>query len=284
MIQEFLSTIWQSHGYPCYGELRMLPTGRTPHEFGEEAKPQQTWHKLPDGISNAAMTAEHYADTYDVYFGVVPRWEAWNGSAHNTFDSIDVIWQDVDAKHYDAKPLALLALAALPQVPNIISDSGHGYHAYWLLDRPTPYPQAQAVMKSLAKRLHGDHVWDAPRILRVPDTLNHKDDPPTPVRVLRFQVVPRYRIEDFDILDEPLKRPEAMRTPNEEDDLAELIDWVSRQPEGNRNSGLYWAARRARGAGVSHELAEAVLLPAFLRACPDGEREGQQAIRSAYRR
>ena len=36
--------------------------------------------------------------------------------------------------------------------------------------------------------------------------------------------------------------------------LAQLARWVTRQPEGNRNAGLYWAAHRALDANPSADL------------------------------
>jgi hypothetical protein len=36
--------------------------------------------------------------------------------------------------------------------------------------------------------------------------------------------------------------------------LGQLARWVARQPEGNRNAGLYWAANRALDANLAADL------------------------------
>jgi hypothetical protein len=48
------------------------------------------------------------------------------------------------------------------------------------------------------------------------------------------------------------QRPESRSTPSR--DLDHLARWVASQPEGNRNSGLYWAANRALDADPTADL------------------------------
>jgi hypothetical protein len=63
-------------------------------------------------------------------------------------------------------------------------------------------------------------------------------------------------------------------------DLSRLATWVERQPEGNRNHGLFWAACRAAEAGDETALAE---VAAAARATGLPEREIDATIRSARR-
>jgi hypothetical protein len=63
-------------------------------------------------------------------------------------------------------------------------------------------------------------------------------------------------------------------------DLDSLVKWVAGQPEGNRNGGLYWAARRAVHDGHGD-------LTALLRAAIEAglsEHEASRTIDSALRR
>jgi hypothetical protein len=62
--------------------------------------------------------------------------------------------------------------------------------------------------------------------------------------------------------------------------LGQLADWVARQPEGNRNSGLYWAANRALDANPAADLSP---LAAAARQAGLGEQEITRTLESARR-
>ena len=62
------------------------------------------------------------------------------------------------------------------------------------------------------------------------------------------------------------QRPEPRSTPSR--DLDHLARWVASQPEGNRNSGLYWAANRALDADPAADLS-----PLASAACQAGLHE-----------
>jgi Bifunctional DNA primase/polymerase, N-terminal len=61
-------------------------------------------------------------------------------------------------------------------------------------------------------------------------------------------------------------------------DITRLAEWVAAQPEGNRNAGLYWAARRA----LESALDPAGLVPAAIQAGLS-ETEAHRTIESARR-
>jgi ABC-type Na+ transport system ATPase subunit NatA len=79
-------------------------------------------------------------------------------------------------------------LVGLP-IPLLVN-SGRGIHAYWPLDRDVTRAEWEPVGKRLAQlcvthNLYADpNVFEVARILRVPDTLNFKDNPPLPVEVI----------------------------------------------------------------------------------------------------
>ncbi|WP_285495630.1 bifunctional DNA primase/polymerase [Actinomadura sp. NBRC 104425] len=81
------------------------------------------------------------------------------------------------------------------------------------------------------------------------------------------------------LLDPP--RPAAPRPRRRSGDIARLAAWMARQPEGNRNSALFWAACRAAEEGQQHALDE--LVNAAVHAGLD-EREARRTVQSAQRR
>jgi len=105
----------------------------------------------------------------------------------------------VSDKKYDSKEEALAALDdfvrqyELP--PPIRVDSGGGVHAYWLFDRDVPTEEWR-IYATKFKQLCQDYLKidpavtaDAARILRCPESLNYKTDPPTSTRFLDTEFV-----------------------------------------------------------------------------------------------
>lgn len=104
---------------------------------------------------------------------------------------------DVDPdndKKYGSKEEALAAIDDFLKVtdlpPPVRVDSGGGVHAYWILDQDVPTADWK-VYASKFKKLCLDHLKidpavtaDAARILRCPDSLNYKKDPPSPTKFL----------------------------------------------------------------------------------------------------
>lgn len=107
------------------------------------------------------------------------------------------VFVDVDPKGYATKPEQIKAVAAFCRatsfpLPSIFVDSGHGIHAYWCFDRDMPVAEWRGLAEALKSRclasdFHIDPTVtaDAARILRMPGTMNVKDEPPTPCRVLK---------------------------------------------------------------------------------------------------
>lgn len=96
--------------------------------------------------------------------------------------------------------------------PSLVVKSGGGLHAYWLFKEPWVFEseKERAEAANLLTRFQGyihqlgmEHGWkldntsDLSRLLRLPGTLNHKYDPPTPVKVI-YNDGPRYNPEDIE--------------------------------------------------------------------------------------
>lgn len=134
---------------------------------------------------------------WDAYYGVLPR-VSKAGDASHVSDTVHTLWADLDAKTIGSKHMALFSLTRFMLPPNVVVDSGHGYHAYWRMREPVPYDMARLAMIGLERQLRGDAVHDKPRILRIPGTTNWKDPlDPKPVRAIVFDTTNLLRFEDF---------------------------------------------------------------------------------------
>jgi len=110
---------------------------------------------------------------------------------------------DLDVKpdkpgHYKSKAEAVedldhfLKVTELP--PPVIVDSGNGIHAYWPFEEAVPIAEWKAYADKF-KQLCLDHMKidpvvtaDVTRIMRCPDTLNFKTDPPNPTKFLTDEI------------------------------------------------------------------------------------------------
>jgi hypothetical protein len=115
----------------------------------------------------------------DVYVGVAPR--SRQGGTRQAVDRVHVLWADLDSP--DAKD----ALRAFRPLPSIVIGSGSGLHAYWSLWPPIGPDEAERANRRLAHALGADpRATDAARILRPPETFNHKGAEPRPVEIRRL--------------------------------------------------------------------------------------------------
>lgn len=134
---------------------------------------------------NGEVTARHFfkykeLQNYEppmdknIYVGIYERKNNRSGAAINC-SKTSALWIDFDDMT-EVEATFRLNMSGLP-LPHIMVGSGNGIHAYWLLDKPAG-EEAQPVIKALQEKLEGDsQATDIPRILRMPGTMNVKDDP-----------------------------------------------------------------------------------------------------------
>lgn len=259
---DFLRAIWGDDRPHLFGELRFI----------REGKVYQDWHPLTDqGLMEAEASAWDLNQAgWDSYYGVLPRIRE-GGKAEDVYQATTILWSDIDSKKYGedgsqvAKEAALAALRRPALSPQIIVDSGGGYHAYWVLDREVGLEWASIIMKGIAKEVDGDHVQDAPRVLRVPGTFNWKRIPARPARILRFDLTHRYRPSDFN---DYVPTPQAPRQHTARTHEGELVpEWmadliVNGAPKGERSEAAFkvciwllrygWQPDEIRQIFVSH--------------------------------
>jgi len=108
-------------------------------------------------------------------------------------------------------------------------------------------------MSWIADAIGGDHVQDAPRVLRLPGTRNWKRGEPVPCRLLRFKQEYRYRLEDFQALMPPVET--RQREQGEPFERRDLPDWLVEliedgAPQGQRSEACFkvalWLMRYGR--------------------------------------
>lgn len=250
-IDTFLEAVW---GYPPLGplgEIRSIRDGKVEQFFG-----------IIDRLGIQGFInhiGRMNGDGWDTYFGVLPRTRA-EGTADAVVSKTQVLWADVDAKQFSTdletgKLRALGSLNLFSPGPQVIVDSGGGYHAYWFLDRPHAYEDARPVMAWIADVVGGDKVQDAPRVLRVPGTFNWKRQPLRAARELR-SLTPesrRYRLMDL-IGQMPIPRSPRRRALGDIE-WAPLPDWLEEliskgAPKGQRSELAFkvvlWLLRYGR--------------------------------------
>jgi hypothetical protein len=147
------------------------------------------------------------AQNRNVFFGVAKFATGENRTKENV-QSLKAFWLDIDCGEGKAeidpdtgRPNGYLdqasglralrdfcTLIGLPK-PTLVN-SGRGIHVYWILDRvvsPQEWEPVGARLRKLCE-IHNFYVdpgvFDTSRVLRIPGTLNFKDDPPKPVTVM----------------------------------------------------------------------------------------------------
>lgn len=280
-----------------------------------------------DQFEEAAQAAVKLAQTHDVYHGIGLQKHAPQGTQRGDAAGVEALpgyWLDLDLRtpyrnRSDIPGTAAEAvtfLDALPLAPSGIVLSGGGLYPWWTFREPwtleTEEERGEAARLSrgwqsyvlaTAKKRHGwtlDSTPDLARILRVPGTLNHKTDPPAPVRVLRG-AGPRYVPDEFEgfVVEEepkppalnPAQPPIEAGTPRRRAYVvaaieAECLELASLHPDCERrnttlNRAAFSLARFvATGEADPERLAD--LLAFAARNCGLGDRESERTIVSAF--
>jgi len=210
----------------------------------------------------------------NVFVAVATRQDDRDGTLANCLQ-LPSLFADIDFKT-STEGEARARLAACPIAPSLRVASGGGLQPYWLLKEPADVrheaDQLREVLRRLAAWLQADVVAGEPaRVLRVPETRNHKYTPPRPVLVEHFDPDRRYNVSDFDWL--PALPVVAAAVPI---DLSQTIGAL-------RNVSLYKLARALKGKQLPSRMVAATVRQVNAECCapPLEEWEVQQIIRNA---
>jgi hypothetical protein len=160
--------------------LLRLIAGREPGGYvelrwqGAESMRQAWWPTSQ--LDRVERFAVEQGVTTNIYVGAAVRANRGGGADHVA--RAWALWADCDT------PEATERLAAFPVPPTLTVASGTpGHtHAWWSLAHPIPASLIARANRRLAFAIGADlKATDPARILRLPGTLNHKHDPPTPV-------------------------------------------------------------------------------------------------------
>lgn len=255
--------------------------------FREGANAVREWCKAQDFTSPGivGLIERLRRDQYNVYIGANPRLR--NGGTAKDVAVARCLFLDFDGMSVESVR-ALLANVPNTPPPSWVVNSGHGVHVWWVLLVPiTDLAMWSGLQRALIRRFDSDpSIHDPPRIMRLPGTVNWKDDPcrecvivcgdGAPVDIAAFVLTPETT---------PVRRAEVK--------AAGGGDWrrglsrstldfiVNGAGEGERNRRLFAAACDAAGCGATFGEALNELDGPAARAGLDGE-EIEQTVRSAF--
>lgn len=202
----FVSTLFPAIDESSFLEVRYIqqPRGRAHSVYFQST--QDLLDALPKTVGEQ--------NGEGVFIGVCFRVEQ-NGSKRSV-KCVGCLWTDLDGKDFDEKDIehgkqqAWQRLSEFPLRPSLITDSGNGFHAYWLLDAPisiqskADITRIEGFNRRLASLLNGDsQSAELARVLRLPGTWNLKEPScPLPARICECEPERRYSLSDFDWLAE----------------------------------------------------------------------------------
>jgi putative DNA primase/helicase len=195
--------------------------------------------------------------------------------------AINCLFAEFDAKAYPGgKPEARQHAERVKLPPNILVDSGGGYHAYWLLHAPVMIKTAS----DLERLREIQYRWvelvgsdpdskDLARVLRMPGTYNFKYDPPREVLILYADYDIPYELSDLTaLLPPPAPKPQPNPAPlapigfdAPKDPCGHWLDQALKRlipgdERSGRNATGYWLAQQLIWDGVGESDQERVML------------------------
>jgi hypothetical protein len=187
----------------------------------------------------------------DIYIGVATRQE--NKGTKDALVQIPALWVDVDFEDID-RDEAEKRIQSCQREPSITVESGNGFHCYWLLSTPATINDVQRIEdinKRMSSYLGGDPASaEAAHILRLPETYNHKYEPPQPVTLSSINDK-TYQLSDFNFLPPlPPSLPQALSQVNNSGLYDDLLQGV---PKGQRHHTAVKLTSRFKRSGMSTE-------------------------------
>lgn len=184
-VRDFLEMIFQeSEGFLCaaYGKDRDPQTNKYKH-WREHAFKLGT-----DGVDRFLKANDAAASKgWDCFFAPAV-FSASKRISANVLHS-NVLWADFDSG------TGLPEFSVAPSL--VVQSSGGKHHVYWNLNQTVERKQLEELNRGLAYAFDADKSgWDGTQLLRAPNTINYKYDPPQPVVLKDYKLV-SYPVEKF---------------------------------------------------------------------------------------
>lgn len=157
-------------------------------------------------VQRAISRCRDLIPTHDVWFG--PALRGRQRGADADIIGTKALWTDIDAKLFPGTTVdeVLSFVGTIPVPPSVLVNSGHGIHCYWLLQQSASGDQLQQarnimlgiehfVSNSTLHRI--DSVHNLSRVLRLPNTLNHKSTPALGTSVVLFDTTRSYTLHQL---------------------------------------------------------------------------------------
>jgi putative DNA primase/helicase len=201
-----------------------------------------SWNYEAEDLTLVDLFVETLGAGRNCYVGVATRIDANTRDAGGCV-ALHALFAEIDFKD-SSEVEARAKLAAFPIGPSVIVSSGGGLHCYWLLDLPLDLRDgglraAKQLLRALALAVGGDlQAAEPARVLRLPDTLNYKYDPP---RLVVGEVCDTSRRYSLDALTAII--PAIPDEAKASDPLPQTL------AEGSRNTILFKEGARLRRLG-----------------------------------
>lgn len=143
---------------------------------------------IPLNMDEVKNFIKENVGTGHIFYGVNPRKINTGNGTNKEISQLATFWVDIDSKDYqNSMETAKEQLDNMPLKPTLLISSGHGYHAYWVLEDPIDvtennFEELTKVSAAIHKLVGADNTHDLRRLLRVPGTPNIKD--PTNPKVI----------------------------------------------------------------------------------------------------
>lgn len=143
-------------------------------------------------IESTARRIATLARSTDVFVGVALRDTPAGGRA--AISGSHLLYLDCDDG--DARR-ELAGFAHLPTI-EVASGTPEHFHPYWRLHERASTPEVESANRRFALAFGGDPASvDIARLLRPPESFNHKDDPPRAVSLLAYRPQARYSLAEL---------------------------------------------------------------------------------------
>jgi hypothetical protein len=186
-------------------------------------------HSVIDGLNQADWMSAHWGD---LYFSPL----RYDGSRRRGFvGKPGIIFADLDDGHTSE--------VGLPPSLVIQSSPGH-YHGYWFLDEPVDPALWEPHARGWTQELGADPGgWDLTQVLRMPNSLNHKYDPPAQVLLVQKNLDAVYPLDAFPKAEVVIRGDESR--PISDDAMTDSVFWRAVELGTMPLSAIYWVRATA---------------------------------------